>query len=112
MALSDKFIFIEAADQEEAEAKLSEDVDVIVMDWRLGGQNTAPDLLPKAKKKAPVIVATGMTEKTVKEEALALGACSFLLKPFDLNVLSSEIERAAREQGSAQTKARVEAYAQ
>lgn len=67
--------------------------DVILMDHRMpikGGLEASKEIL-KVNKNAKIIFTTA--DKTIKEDALALGACSFMDKPFTVEHLINNIRK-------------------
>lgn len=93
-----RYTVIEAEDGVEAiEAIQSRSVDLVLMDVRmpkLSGTealakiiNLAPDI--------PVIMMTACASSQTAADALKIGACDWLTKPFDFDVLIQKIEAAA-----------------
>jgi two-component system chemotaxis response regulator CheY len=68
--------------------------DIIIMDHRMPGKNglEATKEIMKMNCKSKVIFASA--DKSVREEAIALGARSFKPKPFSLEKLCSNIKKA------------------
>ena len=90
------FVIIEAANGEVALAELErERPDIVLLDWKLPGRSGGEVLaaLRREHPGLPVIVLTAdMTAKT-REEATALGADTFLTKPFSPRELLGVVER-------------------
>lgn len=93
---TEEFVVVEAADGEEALAELQrERPDIVLLDWKLPGRSGGVVLadLRREHPGLPVIVLTAdMTAKT-REEATALGADTFLTKPFSPRELLGVVER-------------------
>ena len=101
---SDEYIFNYAKNSQEADDFLQKSkVDLILMDWNLSEEDGL-EIVKKMKKKystlkIPVIMLTGkmLTENMV--EALDSGADDYVVKPFDLNLLTSKIAANLRKYG-------------
>ena len=91
-----EFVVIDAADGEQALAELErERPDIVLLDWKLPGRSGGEVLaaLRREHPGLPVIVLTAdMTAKT-REAAAALGADTFLTKPFSPRELLGVVER-------------------
>lgn len=91
-----EFVVIEAADGEEALAELGrERPDIVLLDWKLPGRSGGEVLatLRSDHPGLPVIVLTADTTARTREEATALGADTFLTKPFSPRELLGVVER-------------------
>jgi len=76
--------------------------DVVITDYRLGGDLDGMDVLRKAKEVNPeteVIVITAYGSEKLAREALShdggLGAYDYLIKPIDIDLLREKVKRAA-----------------
>ena len=89
---------VTAVNGSEALAKLAERPDVVVLDIRMPGMD-GEAALAAIKARAPhlpVIMLTGHGEQASAERSLAMGACDYLTKPVDLDLLVCKIRDAAR----------------
>ncbi len=78
----------------------SEDIDVILLDVKLGNENGV-DTLEKLKEVypcIPVIMITGFATVEAAVRAMKLGAFDFVRKPIDFNTLCTRIESATENQ--------------
>lgn len=67
--------------------------DIILLDIGLSGISGV-DALPKLKETVPkssVVMLTGNTDGLLIEKALALGACDYITKPFDIFSMRNKI---------------------
>lgn len=89
---------LSATNGPEALDKLGEQPDVVVLDIRMPGMDGEATLAAiKARDlHLPVIMLTGHGEQASAERAVAMGACDYLTKPVDLDLLVCKIEEAAR----------------
>jgi len=83
--------------------------DVVVTDYRLGGQVNGMDVLREAKKVRPeteVILITAYGSESLAREALSRDsnhqAYDYLIKPIDIDVLRDKVQRAAKQSRSRQ----------
>jgi len=89
---------VTAANGPEALDKLGEQPNVVVLDIRMPGMD-GEATLAAIKARAPhlpVIMLTGHGEQASAERAVAMGACDYLTKPVDLDLLVCKIQEAAR----------------
>jgi two-component system, OmpR family, manganese sensing response regulator len=73
--------------------------DLIILDWHLPGGLSGPEICRKyreSKGKAPVIMLTGRTEITEKEQGFDAGVDDYLTKPFNLKELSARLRALLR----------------
>lgn len=101
-----------AASGEEALTEASKQVfDIVLLDVKMPGL-TGIDVLPEIIRAYPdtvVIMATGVVDLQTAVDALNLGACDYVTKPFDMDDLVVRVERAlegkrlVRENGPDQT---------
>ncbi|MBP9089820.1 response regulator transcription factor [bacterium] len=73
--------------------------DLIILDWHLPGGLSGPEICRRyrdAKGKAPVIMLTGRTEITEKEQGFDAGVDDYLTKPFNLKELSARLRALLR----------------
>ncbi|MEE8470015.1 MAG: response regulator [Dehalococcoidia bacterium] len=86
-----------AASGKEALKKASkQDFDVVLLDVKMPGLSGI-EVLPRIIRKHPdtvVIMATAVVDLQTAVEALNLGACDYMTKPFDMNDLIIRVERA------------------
>ena len=74
--------------------------DVVVTDYKLGGDMDGLDVLQRAKEVAPdteVVVITAHGDIRMAVEVMKLGAVDFVEKPFDEKALLEAVERALAE---------------
>jgi DNA-binding response OmpR family regulator len=69
--------------------------DLLVLDWTLPDMN-GRDVLMALKQNSvtasiPVIILTGIDEQLEKAQALALGACAYLVKPISMRDLEETV---------------------
>ncbi len=91
-----EFVVVEAADGEAALAELErERPDIVLLDWKLPGRSGGEVLaaLRREHPGLPVIVLTADVTAKTREEATALGADTFLTKPFSPRELLGVVER-------------------
>ena len=91
-----EFVVIEAADGEEALAEFErERPDIVLLDWKLPGLSGGEVLaeLRREHPGLPVIVLTADITAKTRKEASALGADTFLTKPFSPRELLGVVER-------------------
>ena len=102
------FEVIAAASGEEALTLLEKAPRVVVLDIRMEGMDGLATLKEiKARMPAlPVIMLTGHGTGETAEEALACGACDYLGKPCDIDLLSVRIYEALMGQGSSEGEER------
>jgi DNA-binding NtrC family response regulator len=108
----EKYHCVLAASGEEALTEVSKQVfDIVLLDVKMPGL-TGIDVLPEIIREHPdivVIMATGVVDLQTAVDALNLGACDYVTKPFDLDDLIVRVERAlqgrrlVRENGPDQT---------
>jgi putative two-component system response regulator len=87
-----------------------EHCDVALCDVRMPGM-TGMELLPVALKKNPdlaVVMLTAVNDAPTATEALARGACDYLVKPVELQDLQAAVERALHRRGLLREQGRVE----
>ncbi|MFA7338311.1 MAG: response regulator transcription factor [Candidatus Obscuribacterales bacterium] len=73
--------------------------DLIILDWHLPGGLSGPEICRKYRDtdgKAPVIMLTGRTEITEKEQGFDAGVDDYLTKPFNLKELSARLRALLR----------------
>ncbi len=73
-------------------------IDLIVTDYKMPEMNGI-DLLKRIryeKKRIPVIIMTALNDKKIIVEAVKAGGNGFLIKPFNLDTLVREIEKAIK----------------
>lgn len=73
--------------------------DLIILDWHLPGGLSGPEICRKYRDtdgKAPVIMLTGRTEITEKEQGFDSGVDDYLTKPFNLKELSARLRALLR----------------
>ncbi|MBA4075039.1 MAG: DNA-binding response regulator, partial [Cyanobacteria bacterium PR.023] len=73
--------------------------DLIILDWHLPGGLSGPEICRKyrdSEGKAPVIMLTGRTEITEKEQGFDAGVDDYLTKPFNLKELSARLRALLR----------------
>ncbi|MCG8470243.1 MAG: response regulator [Desulfobacterales bacterium] len=102
------FEVIAAASGEEALELLHKGPQVVVLDIRMEGMDGLATLKEiKARTPAlPVIMLTGHGTGATAEEALACGACDYLSKPCDIDLLAVRIYEALMGQGAAEGEER------
>ncbi len=74
------------------------EIDLIVTDYKMPEMNGI-DLLARIrheKNKIPVIIMTALTDKKIIVEAVKAGINGVLIKPFNLDTLVREIEKAIK----------------
>lgn len=89
---------VTAGNGPEALAMLAGQPDVVVLDIRMPGMD-GEAILAAIKARAPhlpVIMLTGHGEQASAERVVAMGACDYLTKPADLDLLVCKIQEAAR----------------
>lgn len=69
--------------------------DLLILDWTLPDRN-GRDVLMALKQNSvtasiPVIVVTGIDEQIEKAQALAIGACAYLVKPISMRELEETV---------------------
>ena len=77
------------------ELATTERLDLMLLDWTLPGMN-GRDVLTALKNnpvtaRIPVIVVTGIDEQLEKAQALATGACAYLVKPISMRDLEETV---------------------
>lgn len=85
--------------------------DVLLVDINMPGPKNGLDLLRDAKadmSKSHIILITGMPSLDSATEALRLGAFDYVLKPFDINMLSTVVDKALQEKRLKDEKARIQ----
>jgi len=82
--------------------------DVVVTDYRLGGELDGMDVLRAAKRRRPetdVIIITAFGSESLARDALSqeseFRAYDYLIKPIDIDVLRDKVQRAAKQAMSA-----------
>jgi len=92
------FETILAASGEEALDKLSENPDVVILDIRMPGMDGHQALreIKKHREDLPVIMLTGHGAEASAKSALTEGACDYLSKPCDIDLLADKIKDAHR----------------
>ncbi|MFA6213052.1 MAG: response regulator transcription factor [Candidatus Obscuribacterales bacterium] len=73
--------------------------DLIILDWHLPGGLSGPEICRKYRDndgKSPVIMLTGRTEITEKEQGFDAGVDDYLTKPFNLKELSARLRALLR----------------
>lgn len=81
-----------------AQASTNRGFDVVVLDLRMPGMNGL-DVMKKVKQSGnhtQFIILTGHGSESDRDEALRLGAYTFLLKPVEINTLIDNINDACR----------------
>ncbi len=78
--------------------------DVVITDYRLGGDLNGMDVLREAKQVSPeteIILITAYGSEELAREALShdggLGAYDYLIKPIDIDLLREKVKRAAQQ---------------
>ena len=71
--------------------------DLLLLDVRISGRYSGIELAEKVGKDVPVIFITSLREREIFERAKATRPVAFLLKPFDMLMLSNTIELAIAE---------------
>jgi two-component system, NtrC family, response regulator AtoC len=74
----------------------SSPIDVVILDYQLAGSDGVAVLasVRRIVPLTPVVVITADGSPEVTLEALQLGACQVVVKPFDMNDLASMVHRA------------------
>jgi len=89
---------VEAGDGAAAIRALTEtsSLDVVILDYQLAGSDGVAVLtnVRKIAPLTPVVVITADGSPEVSVEAIQLGACQVVVKPFDMNDLDSMVRRA------------------
>ncbi|MEE8372370.1 MAG: response regulator [Dehalococcoidia bacterium] len=96
-----------AADGKEALDKVaSEHFDVVLLDIKMPGMS-GMQALPRIVAESPntcVIMSTAVVDVQTALEALNLGACDFITKPFDLDDVAGRVDRALEAKGLMQQR--------
>ncbi len=84
--------------EEAIKALLEESYDVVLLDLRLP-DGEGPQVVKKVKEvsEAKIIVITGYGDIKTAVESIKAGACDFIQKPFNLDILEASIKRAIKE---------------
>ncbi len=84
--------------EEAIKALLEESYDVVLLDLRLP-DGERPQVVKKVKEvsEAKIIVITGYGDIKTAVESIKAGACDFIQKPFNLDILEASIKRAIKE---------------
>lgn len=92
------FDTILAASGEEALEKLGERPDVVILDIKMPGMDGHQALreIKKHREDLPVIMLTGHGAEASAKSALTEGACDYLSKPCDIDLLAAKIKDAHR----------------
>ena len=92
------FQTIMAESGEEAIEKLGENPDVVVLDIKMSGMDGYDTLreIKRIKPALPVIMLTGHGALPSAKEALAQGAFDYLVKPCDIDILTTKITEASK----------------
>jgi CheY-like chemotaxis protein len=97
------FITLVAASGEAALEMLDQQPDVVVLDIKMPGMDGHATLeeIRKRRPALPVIMLTGHGSLPSAREALMQGACDYLAKPCDIDILAQKITEAHRRAGTA-----------
>ncbi len=99
-----------ASDGVEAQEMLARNkYDIVLLDWGMPNKNGF-DLLRECKadqrfSETAIIMMTGESEKKSVKDALEAGACSYLVKPVDLDSLKAKIDAAVQKLTESKVKA-------
>lgn len=97
LSLSESFVCTTAASADEALAHLGDETYALVIsDMMMPGRNGV-ELLREIRSRYPetaVIMVSGIDRPQRVRDALRLGACDYLIKPCELDVLTLSVERA------------------
>ena len=85
--------------------------DVLLVDINMPGHKNGLDLLRDSSeytKNSKIILITGMPSLDTATEALRLGAFDYILKPFDINILATVVDKALQDKRMMDEKDRIQ----